>query len=167
MNPTKSRKTAYRMAEATSEKRKVRQSTDSRRCKLGMLSVVNESVGSTKAEVYSRPPDEDADIMASGFAEDAGTYCDNSDCYLNIPKSEVVASDRATQRMEWKTKDGNVKHFCVSCARAVTLWLAEREHDAPRVDCAATPPTITVIGLKIDISKASPNGGAANDDIAT
>jgi len=32
------------------------------------------------------------------------------------------------------------------------------------VDCAATPPTITVLGLKIDISKASINGEDSDDD---
>jgi hypothetical protein len=32
------------------------------------------------------------------------------------------------------------------------------------VDCAATPPTITVLGLKIDISKASINSNTDNED---
>ena len=127
MNPTKSRKTAYRMAGASLEKQKVQLSAYLIKRELGVLSVVDESVGSTKTEFYSISPDRDAATVPSESVEDAGAYCDNTECHLNIPNSEVVVSDRAVERMEWKAKDGSVKHFCVSCARAVTLWLAERE----------------------------------------
>ena len=90
-----------------------------------MFAALDEFLRSEKAEVYLTSRDADSDAVFPEPLEDADIYCDNSECDLNIPKCRVVTGP-FVRRMEWKAKDGSVKHFCETCGKAVAIWQAER-----------------------------------------
>jgi hypothetical protein len=91
-----------------------------------MFSGLNEFLRSVDAEVYSTTQDAESDVSLPESSEDTGIYCDNTGCDLNVPKTQVV-TEAFDKRMEWKAKDGSIKYFCHTCARAVIIWVAKRD----------------------------------------
>ena len=85
-----------------------------------------ELLVSTSAESYSATQDAERDVALPESLEDTAIYCDNTLCDLNVPKKQVV-TEAFIKQMDWKAKDGSIKHFCETCAKAVMIWEAKRE----------------------------------------
>ncbi len=88
-----------------------------------MFAVVRDFLSSRSLALESASPKRVKQYYArSDVAHDV--YCDNPECNLNVPVAQVVPGP-SVQRMEWKAKNGSVKHFCETCTKAILTWQAE------------------------------------------
>lgn len=104
-----------------------------RRIGLRRSKAVSELTGSANMEAHSI----EQRVVRSEAGAETDMYCDNPACDLNVPMKQVVTAPQI-KRMDWRAKNGSVRHFCQTCAGAIAMWQADRRgHPA---QCLSTRP---------------------------